>query len=398
MKKLTFAVALCLLALSLFAVVAPSTANANQNTNANQSNVIYQELKQFLDACPDRTNDRTDNQVENYIQDKFVACGIPQENVRLQSVGTFGSNKNVVATIDVANTTKTVVVGAHFDTVYDTCHAAGDNACGVVALWQIASNLVQNKDKLSFDVVFVAFTGEEDGLIGSSAYVETLSPVQLNDLVLMINIDTIATGDNLYLFCENQSTPLLNTMLNNSKNCATTLLAKPIGVATYPFLDMWGLGYWEMAQNSDHTSFRLNGVPTAFFFSGNYSSSYYGYVESSDKSKWVANTQLDTLQNLVVNSPNFADKVTTVVDTVCYTLTDQVSCQVVADAKDHLVPNFLQNKVFAIIVATLIVLLAILFVVMYGKKLKKQSVLGVAEATPKVEAKTTPDAEDIFKF
>jgi hypothetical protein len=51
-----------------------------------------------------------------------------------------------------------VIVGAHYDSVYD-CPAANDNGSGVAALLEIAGTL--KKEKLNKTVRFIAFTNEE---------------------------------------------------------------------------------------------------------------------------------------------------------------------------------------------------------------------------------------------
>ena len=87
-----------------------------------------------------------------------------------------------------------VIVGGHYDHLGRNAEGthfpgADDNASGIAALWAIASELAAEGPR-SRDILFVAFSGEEEGLLGSRWYVEhPLRP--LESTVAMINLDTV---------------------------------------------------------------------------------------------------------------------------------------------------------------------------------------------------------------
>jgi aminopeptidase N len=87
-----------------------------------------------------------------------------------------------------------VIVGAHYDHLgrnAEGAHFPGadDNASGIAALWAVASELVGEGPRPR-DILFIAFSGEEEGLLGSRWYVE--HPLcSLEATVAMINLDTI---------------------------------------------------------------------------------------------------------------------------------------------------------------------------------------------------------------
>lgn len=388
MKKslLALVITICLVTAVM---AAPTTASANVQTGK-----VLDLLQDFVTNCPSRVSGTSDMQaVAAYVEDKFIQFGV--DNVELQAIGGLQGDYNVIATINAPSATQTVVIGAHYDTT--NIEGANDNACGVVALFMLADHLSQHKNQLGFNVQLVAFSGEEKGLLGSKHFVNSLTQSQRDSIALMINFDVIASGDNLYVLCENKQTPLLTTLVDLGINTPSKIYAKPFGKGVYALLDQWGYGYWEVAQNTDHTPFRLAGIPTAVYFSGSYKGHFYGYVESNDTSKWTMNSANDTLQNLLDNAPNFQDKVNNVVQSVATLLTNSSYNNVVSTARDHLTSNVLTNRLYAKLVAVAIVVLAIVGVILYGKKLKKQSLLGVAQVK---ESKvfTTPDVNDIFKF
>ncbi|MCA1633980.1 MAG: M20/M25/M40 family metallo-hydrolase [Acidobacteria bacterium] len=95
-----------------------------------------------------------------------------------------------------------IVVGAHYDHLGhggqgslasregEIHHGADDNASGTAALIELARLLSAERDKLRRTVVFIAFGGEEEGLLGSSHYVAHPS-LPVEQTVAMLNMDMV---------------------------------------------------------------------------------------------------------------------------------------------------------------------------------------------------------------
>lgn len=86
------------------------------------------------------------------------------------------------------STGSVILVGAHFDHV-----KAGD---GVVDNWSGASLLPSLLQSTAIaprkhTYIFVGFTGEEDGLVGSAAYAKSLTPEERAKIKAMVDIDTL---------------------------------------------------------------------------------------------------------------------------------------------------------------------------------------------------------------
>ena len=117
--------------------------------------------------------------------------------------------KNVVAVLEGEGplAEETIVLGAHYDHVGYGGHGsrepnsqeskprpihngADDNASGVAVLIEVARTLAARPEKLGRRVVFIAFSGEERGLLGSAHYVNhPLTP--LENTVAMLNLDMV---------------------------------------------------------------------------------------------------------------------------------------------------------------------------------------------------------------
>jgi Tol biopolymer transport system component len=97
-----------------------------------------------------------------------------------------------------------VVVGAHYDHLgmggrhslapdREEPHlGADDNASGTAAVLEIARALALRRAELSRPVVFVAFSGEEEGVLGSTHFTrQPPAGLKLDDVVAMVNLDMV---------------------------------------------------------------------------------------------------------------------------------------------------------------------------------------------------------------
>ncbi|HEX6587429.1 MAG TPA: M20/M25/M40 family metallo-hydrolase [Longimicrobiales bacterium] len=111
-----------------------------------------------------------------------------------------GRGNNVIGVLEAGDANAPVIViGAHYDhlgmgefgslsTTRAIHNGADDNASGVAALLAVAERLAA--DRPDANVVFIAFTGEESGLLGSARYVAEPS-VPLDRMAAMINMDMV---------------------------------------------------------------------------------------------------------------------------------------------------------------------------------------------------------------
>jgi hypothetical protein len=69
-------------------------------------------------------------------------------------------------------------------------YGADDNASGVAILLELAHTMGKNF-KPERSIVFIAFTGEESGLLGSSYYIKNLEKNRLKNIMAVVNLDTV---------------------------------------------------------------------------------------------------------------------------------------------------------------------------------------------------------------
>jgi hypothetical protein len=105
--------------------------------------------------------------------------------------------RNVLAMIKGTDTTKTVVVGAHYDHVGMRgeliFNGADDNASGTAAVLTLANAFKTAGVTPKYNLVFACWSGEEKGLLGSEYFVKSLGK---NDSVIYyLNFDMIGRDD-----------------------------------------------------------------------------------------------------------------------------------------------------------------------------------------------------------
>jgi hypothetical protein len=135
-------------------------------------------------------------------------------------------------------------------------NGADDNASGVAGVIELARYFSTNGKKEQHNFLFLAFSGEELGLLGSKYFTDH-SPVDLSTVSFMINMDMIGRLD-----------PQTKTLIVNGTGTSPVwepLLKKLSGDKLNIKTDSSGVG------PSDHTSFYLKDLPVLHFFTGSHS-------------------------------------------------------------------------------------------------------------------------------
>lgn len=132
-----------------------------------------------------RTKTEGAKKASEYVFNQFESFGLNPEVEEFAS----GKRRNIVSKIPSKNG-KYILLGAHYDgegTHWGKIHnAADDNASGTSVLIELARFL--KDEELEYGVIFVAFDGEEVGLLGSSYNAKHINS---DEIALMISIDMV---------------------------------------------------------------------------------------------------------------------------------------------------------------------------------------------------------------
>jgi hypothetical protein len=194
---------------------------------------------------------------------------------------TRASIRNVVGMIPGTDTSRTLVIGAHYDHLgYGDEHSlapnshlphlgADDNASGVAAMLAVAAWKVPLSVRAlqpTHNLLFVAFTGEEEGLLGSSHFTDD-PPRPIETVDAMLNMDMVGRLRNNKLMVMGVGTakefPALVDQVNRVNGFAITTSSDGYGP-------------------SDHQSFYKKHVPVLALFTGAHVD-YHKPSDSADK-------------------------------------------------------------------------------------------------------------------
>ncbi len=208
--------------------------------------------------------------------------------------GEAGSSANVVAYLD-NHAPNTIIIGAHYDHLgtdgqqssldanpANKIHnGADDNASGVAGVIELARYFATNNTRENNNFVFVCFSGEELGLLGSKYFADHYG--DLSRANFMINLDMIGRLDpqtHTIIVYGTGTSPEFEPLLKKLES--ETLKIKTDSSGTGP---------------SDHTSFYLKNIPVLHFFTGGHNDYH---KPSDDWEKVNVEGEIEVLK-LIVN-------------------------------------------------------------------------------------------------
>jgi len=167
---------------------------------------------------------------------------------------------NVIGFLD-NRAPKTVIIGAHYDHLGygaegslhrgDTAihNGADDNASGIAILLNLSRKLKDTLQQNNY--LFIAFSGEEMGLLGSNYFVKNAT-IDSSSMNYMINMDMVGRlkKDSTLAVYGTGTSPIFKQTLN-AHNTNFKLVQRESGIGP-----------------SDHTSFYNNNIPVLHFFTG----------------------------------------------------------------------------------------------------------------------------------
>jgi len=184
-----------------------------------------------------------------------------------------------------------IIIGAHYDhlgfggpgsgsRMPDTTavhNGADDNASGVAGLIELAQKLNAEKTLLKRSVIFVAFSAEEMGLLGSKNFVKNL-PVKNTQVKAMINLDMIGRlqKEDPYILISGTGTSVEGESILNE-------LGKKISIKLKYSPEGYGA--------SDHASFYAENIPVFFLTTGAHED-YHTPFDDADRINYEGEKQV----------------------------------------------------------------------------------------------------------
>ncbi len=236
-----------------------------------------------------------------------------------------------------------IVIGAHYDHLGrggegslapregEIHHGADDNASGVAGVLELARILSSANPKPRRTIVFIAFSGEEEGLLGSDYYVNH-PLVPLAQTVAMINMDMIGRLNEKKLIIGGIGTsPEWRAMVdsvNSMQSVALSVKAPVVGAANIllnapvmpivvgangqPVVTMDPAKQFLLTLNedgygpSDHSSFYAKQIPVLFFWTGTHDD-YHKPSDTADKINYEGEARIVSFIESIVRDLDKSD-------------------------------------------------------------------------------------------
>ncbi len=200
-----------------------------------------------------------------------------------------------------------IIIGAHYDHLghggesslapdsSDVHHGADDNASGTAGLLELARIFSGQRGQFRRSIVFIAFSAEESGLIGSKAYVNNPG-APLSDSVAMLNMDMIGRLKDNKLTVGGVGTSPEFRKLVESINKESNQNSGPFTLQ----LSEDGFG------PSDHSSFYAKQIPVLFFFSGTHED-YHKPSDTADRINYEGQAKIVNLVSEIARAIDRGD-------------------------------------------------------------------------------------------
>ncbi len=243
--------------------------------------------------------------------DSFALPDTFQLSLKIEIEQTHAKVDNVLAYLP-GKTDEYIVIGAHYDhlgrgdsnslapsQIGQIHPGADDNASGTAGVLELARLFAPLKGQLDRGILFMSFSGEELGLLGSSHWVQ--EPTRpLDKCVAMINMDMIGRIRDSKVYVGGVGTgSTFQSILDQAQKKTSLKMEYSAG------------GY----ASSDHTSFVTKKIPVLFFFSGLHGD-YHKPSDTADKINATSAVQLlDVVSDVLVQladapqSPKFVNVV-----------------------------------------------------------------------------------------
>lgn len=204
---------------------------------------------------------------------------------------TTRTGRNVIGFLD-NNAQNTVVIGAHYDHLgmgeIGSLHrgakaihnGADDNASGVAIMLHLATVLQDKSAPKNNNYLFIGFSGEEEGLLGSNYFTKNAT-IDLNEINYMLNMDMVGrlNEEKVLAVYGTGTSPSWNLTLDkNTEGLKITKNESGIGP-------------------SDHTSFYLSDIPVLHFFTGQHED----YHKPSDEVGKINVAGMELIANYIYN-------------------------------------------------------------------------------------------------
>ena len=243
---------------AMTALATPAIADADQPSSPSAAaapDIDVTEVQAHLSALQQIAEENDGNRATgttgyqasvDYVTEKLEAAGYTVDKQAFDT--SVGESTNVTAELEGSDPARVVMLGGHLDGVQGG-PGINDNGSGTAAQLATAVAFAKANPDPSVTIRFAWWGAEEQGLLGSSHYVESLDQTALDSIDVYLNFDMVGSPNGGYFVYEGDDTA--ETEFNEF------FATKDIPTAPTT-----------VGGRSDHASFDNAGVPVGGLFSG----------------------------------------------------------------------------------------------------------------------------------
>ena len=202
-----------------------------------------------------------------------------------------GSGENIIVTrYASADTDKNLIISAHYDSSPESA-GANDNGSGVAAVMELA-RILKDAD-IPYNLKFIMFSGEEKYMLGSRWYAGNLSQSDQDNIVGVINIDSIAETSDLGYMVMVSGNKTSDDIVEYNEEDIEKLAELNKNEISELFMENERFRL-TMAVNSDHYPFSLLNIPAVSIVQD-----WEDGLSVNDSSDMIENLDSDRLEEVV---------------------------------------------------------------------------------------------------
>ena len=202
-----------------------------------------------------------------------------------------GSGENIIVTRHAsADTDKNLIISAHYDSSLEST-GANDNGSGVAAVIELA-RILKDAD-MPCNLKYIMFSGEEKYMLGSRWYAGNLSQSDQDNIVGVINIDSIAETSDLGYMVMVSGNKTSDDIVEYNEEDMEKLAELNKNEISDLFMENERFRL-TMAMNSDHYPFSLLNIPAVSIVQD-----WENGLSVNDSSDMIENLDPDRLEEVV---------------------------------------------------------------------------------------------------
>ena len=338
-------------ALIIFANMPLKNANASSSVSLDFYNTVNTVLKGYVkykDRVAGTEGEKLAAEyIETYLKDNtnleplvnsYISDGRQEFNFESTFDGLYHTSQNIIYTYkSKTETNQKVIIGCSYDSFaykfgeYQytnevvSSESVNASAGSVALLLALAKHLPF--DNLPYNVEIIFFGAGGCNNAGSNFYTQGISKDDAKNILLMINLDKVALGKNVYFYVdeiENDFSKFVSNITETKNLDVRKVSTNNLGKIALIGQNKLGLNYTHIALTSNNINFMSSNVLTMNIFAGDYSSGISVGLNEYDNKEVITYTENDNLEYIAENYGEsvVADNLFSVYEAITTIITD----------------------------------------------------------------------------